>query len=211
MSIAQARAAGKFSAFTLLEIVLAVAILAMMSVAIYRFVVSNVTAVRLSTELNAADAQYAGFLSLLTEQWEELPAGTGALTGEPLKLNDESRDVITWITSAGPGLLTRYAAGEYLVRMQLRPIQKESDVLELGFLRRPLTSAEGDDSAETWVGLIRGVRTLKIEYFDSRLNSWVDRWTDASTLPWLVKVTLGRRDTPAPWEAVVALKRRPIS
>jgi len=43
--------------FTLLEVTLAVGILAMMSVAIYRFVQSNLTAMRVSSEASAADAR----------------------------------------------------------------------------------------------------------------------------------------------------------
>ena len=42
--------------FTLLEITLAVAILATMSLAIYRFVQSNLTALRVSSDASAADA-----------------------------------------------------------------------------------------------------------------------------------------------------------
>ena len=43
-------------AFTLLEIVLAVAILGMMTMVIYRFVASNLTIMRVSTAENVADA-----------------------------------------------------------------------------------------------------------------------------------------------------------
>jgi len=120
MFIAQAKARAR-AAFTLLEIMLAVAILAMMSLAIYRFVQANLTALRISSEASVVDAQYAGFISLLTTEWADLPAGTGALLGEPLKLGDRPRDEITWVCGAGPGLLTRYAAGQYRVSMRLRP------------------------------------------------------------------------------------------
>src|SRR2546423_4240824 len=46
--------------FTLLEIMLAVAILGMMSLAIFRFVQSNMIAMYLSSNTAAADAQYGG-------------------------------------------------------------------------------------------------------------------------------------------------------
>ena len=51
--------------FTLLEITLAVAILGMMSLTIFRFVQSNLTALRVSSDVNAAEAQYDGFRDLL--------------------------------------------------------------------------------------------------------------------------------------------------
>jgi prepilin-type N-terminal cleavage/methylation domain-containing protein len=193
-------------AFTLLEITLAVAILAMMSMAIYRFVATNLTALRISADAGAIDTQYAGFLNLLTAQWQDLPSGVGAMTGEALKLNDRSRDEITWTCAAGPGLLTRYAAGDYRVSLRLRPVAKESDKLEIGVMRKP-TDDSTDAANETWVPLLPNVQTLQIRYFDPRLNTWVDRWADTATLPRLVKVTIGRPDNPVPWEAIVALSR----
>jgi prepilin-type N-terminal cleavage/methylation domain-containing protein len=195
--------------FTLLEITLAVAILAMMSLAIYRFVQANITALRVSADQAAVDARYTGLLNLLTAQWQSLPTGTGALTGEPLKLNDRPRDEVTWICSAGPGLLTRYASGDYLVSLRLRPTKAGGDRMEIGFARKP-NNSEGSTAAESWVPLLDNVGSLQVRYFDPRLNSWVERWTDTSTLPRLIRLVIGRPDQAAPWEAIVALGRTPL-
>jgi prepilin-type N-terminal cleavage/methylation domain-containing protein len=197
-------------AFTLLEIMLAVAILGMMSMAIYRFVVTNMTALRVSAAAGATDDQYSGFLNMLTAQWQSLTPGNGALTGEPLKLNERSRDEITWICGPGPGLLTRYAGGDYRVSMRLRPMVKDGDKMEIGVVRRPKEDAVGDTSHDSWVPLVPNVQTLQIRYFDPRLNTWVDRWSDTIALPRLVKLTIGRADNPVPWEAIVALGRTPL-
>src|SRR5947208_7335685 len=189
--------------FTLLEISLAVAILAMMSLAIYRFVQANITAVRVSSDQTLIDARYTGLLNLLSAQWQSLPSGVGALTGEPLKLNDRPRDEVTWICSAGPGLLTRYASGDYVVSLRGRPMQGSADLMEIGMVRKPRGSSDPD--SESWVPLLRNVSSLQVRYFDPRLNSWVERWTDTMTLPRLVKIAVGRSDLPVPWEAVIAL------
>lgn len=209
MFTARAKCA-RSSAFTLLEIMFAVVILAMMSVAIYRFVQSNLTALRVSAEVNATDARYSGFESLLATQWQSLPAGTGALLGEPFKLNERPRDEITWVSSAGPGLLTRYAAGEWRVSMRLRPVAKDSDKMEIGLARRPKTDEANAGDRESWIPLLPNVHSMQIRYFDPRLNTWVDRWTDTVTLPRLVKVAIARTDSPAPWEAIIALGRTPL-
>ncbi len=200
---------GGRGAFTLLEITLAVAILAMMSLSIYRFVQSNLTALRLSTEANEDDARYAAFVNLLTAQWQSLPSGSGALHGEPLKLDNRSQDEITWVCSAGPGLLTRYAPGDFFVSMRLRPVDKKSDRLALGIVRKPKGEATFSDERETWVPLINDVESLQIRYYHPRLNSWVDRWSDNATLPHLVKLVIGHKDS-APMEAVIALNRTPL-
>jgi hypothetical protein len=188
---------------------LAVAILAMMSLAIYRFVATNLTVLRVSSEENLIEARYSGLLNLLTAQWQSLPSA-GALTGEPFKFNEIPRDEITWVCSSGPGLLTRYAAGEFIVSMRLKRMNESSDLMQIGFTRKPRETAEGSNEGETWVPLLDDVRSLKIDYFDSRLNAWVPRWSDTSTLPRLVRLVIGRPDRSTPWEAVVALGRTPL-
>jgi prepilin-type N-terminal cleavage/methylation domain-containing protein len=192
--------------FTLLEITLAVAILATMSLAIYRFVQSNLTALRASSDANAADACYSGLRDLLTAQWQSLPSGQGAITGEPFKLNDRQRDQIQWVCGAGSGLLTRYAPGQFTVSLRLQPKNNKSDQLDLGFLRTP----QDGSGQETWVPLIKNISSLQIRYFDPQLNSWIDRWTNALRRPWLVKITVGRTDAAEPWEAIIPLRRTPF-
>jgi len=196
--------------FTLLEIIMAVAILATMAVAIYRFVQSNMVAIRLSSEAIAADARYDGLREVLAQQWQSLPSGQGALLGDAFKLNDRERDEVRWICSAGPGLMTRYAAGDFAVALRLQSGKKDSDRLDLGFLRKPKDDSSLTNVNESWIPLIEDVRSLQVRYFDARLNVWVERWTDTGTLPRLVKVTINRSDAAAPWEAIIPLGRTPL-
>ena len=195
--------------FTLLEIIVAVAILATMAMAIYRFVQSNMTAIRVSSDAIAADARYEGLREVLMAQWQSLPPGKGALLGDTYKLNDRSRDEIRWICGAGPGLMTRYASGDYIVSLRLQS-EKNSDRYDLGFLRKPRSDSAISDVHESWVPLIDNVSSLQIRYFDVRLNTWVERWTDTGTLPRLVKVTIGRPDASVPWQAIIPLGRTPL-
>lgn len=198
------------SGFTLLEVMLAVAILSMMALAIYRFVQSNLIAIRVSSEASAADVRYDGLGDLLTGQWQSLAPGTGALLGEPLKLNDRPRDEIRWACGAGPGLLTRYAPGDFVVTLRLQRENEKSDRLDLGLLRKPKNDQAITAENETWVPLIENVYSLQIRYFDPRLNSWLDRWSDNLTLPRLVKVTIERGEGFVPWEVIVPLGRTPM-
>ena len=43
----------------------------------------------------------------------------------------------------------------------------------------------------------------------SRLNAWVERWTDTGTLPRLIQITLERPNR-TNWSAIVALGRTPL-
>jgi prepilin-type N-terminal cleavage/methylation domain-containing protein len=196
--------------FTLLEIIMAVAILATMALAIYRFVQSNLVAIRLSSGATAADARYDGLREVLANEWQSLPSGRGALLGDTFKLNDRERDEVRWICGAGPGLMTRYAAGDFVVALRLQSEKKDSDRLDLGFLRKPKDDSSLTNVNESWIPLIEDVRSLQVRYFDARLNVWVERWTDTGTLPRLVKVTVNRSDAAAPWEAIIPLGRTPM-
>ena len=181
----------------------------MMALAIYRFVEVNVLAIRISAETTAADAQYTGLRGLLMAQWQSLAPGKGAMTGEPAKLGDRARDEIRWTCSAGPGLLTRYASGDFAVWLRVKPSGKKNDELDLGVLRRPLVEGGLVHDSDSWMPLIKNVSVFEIRYFDPRLNIWVDRWTDTLLLPRLVKLTVGRTDANAPWEVIIPLGRTP--
>lgn len=196
-------------AFTLLEIMLAVGILAMMSLAIYRFAQTNVTSMRLSAAADAIDSQYEGLRELLKVDLAVLAPGSGALLGDALKVGDRDRDEITWIAGAGPGVVTRYAAGDYKVSLRLRSLGEKSNQLDLGLLRKPKNDTAVSNAHETWVRLIENVKSLQVRYFDSRLNVWVPRWTDTATLPRLVKFTIGRSDATTPLEIIIPLNRTP--
>jgi prepilin-type N-terminal cleavage/methylation domain-containing protein len=201
---------GGARAFTLLEIMLAVIVLGMMALVIYRFVQTNVTAIRVSSETEAVAARYDGLRELLTQHLQSLPPGAGALAGESLKIEGHDRDELTWFCSAGPGVLTRYASGDYRVSLRLRRHDAKSQQLDLGVLRKPKDDTAVSNEHETWVRLIDNVATLQIRFFDSRLNTWVQRWTDTVTLPRLVKVVIGRTDTNVPTEIIVPLARMPL-
>jgi prepilin-type N-terminal cleavage/methylation domain-containing protein len=195
--------------FTLLEVIMAVAILATMALAIYRFVQSNIVAIRLSTQASAADARYDGLREVLTTQWQQVPPGRRAFSGDAFKVNDREQDEVRWVCSAGPGLMTRYAAGEFIVALRMQRAKNGSGY-ELGLLRKPKDDASLTNANETWVPLIQNVSSLEIEYLDGADNQWVQKWNESSAnLPSLIRVTLQRSDTPTPWQAIIPLVRRP--
>jgi prepilin-type N-terminal cleavage/methylation domain-containing protein len=209
MSTEQGKHGRRRGGFTLLEIILAAAILGLMSMAIFRFVQANIAALRISATESMEEARYTGLLDVLTFQWQDLPIGVGALAGDAYKFNDRPRDEIVWACGAGPGLFTRYASGEFTVRMRLRPMKGGRDRLQLGCDRKTREGAEGANEKETWVPLINDVSGLRIRYFDTRLNAWVERWTDTGTLPRLIEIIIQRPNRPD-WQAVVALGRTPL-
>jgi hypothetical protein len=192
-----------------MEIMLAVGILGMMSVAIFRFVQSNMIALQLSSDSSAADAQYAGLRDLLTAEWQSLNPLRANMVGEPFKLGDRERDEIKWKSSAGPGLLTRYAPGDFTVVLRLQPGNEKGGWLDLGLSRKAQADSDTEEARETWVPLIKNVNSLEISYFDANANNWLPRWPLGGRLPLLVKITVGRTDSAVPWETIIPLRRTP--
>ena len=199
----------RISGFTLLEIMLAVGILGLMSLAIFRFVQSNMLALRLSADTAARDSQYDGLRDLLTTEWQNLGSVRSKMYGEAFKINDRERDWVRWTSGAGPGLLTRYAPGDFTVTLGLQPESEKSNRLDLGLLRKPTDDSDSGKTNETWVPLIKNVSSLQISYFSPNLNNWIDRWSNTSQSPWLVRLTVGRTDSAVPWEVIIPLRRTP--
>jgi prepilin-type N-terminal cleavage/methylation domain-containing protein len=201
--------------FTLLEVIIATVIIALLTFGLYRFIASNLNALRHSTDLHDERQSVQGLMKFLQVQLGELPTRRqGVLSGAPFKFNNLSSDEMTWICSAGHGLMTDAAEQDYKVTLALQP-EKDTKVLELGLRREPA----GDENDQrlnpsfftrgtgtqkyNWVPLIRGVAAVKIRYFDSRLNALVDRWNDPNARPRVVSISIWRDPDDLPYEAVL--------
>lgn len=202
--------------FTLLEVIIATVIIALMTFGLYRFIASNLNALRQSTELHDEREAMQSFLRFLQIQLGDLsPRRQGVLTGAPFKFNNVSSDEMTWICGAGQGVLTDAAEDDYKVTLALQPIEKGSNILELGLRREP-AGTENDQRLNAdfftrgagtqkynWLPLMRGVAAIKIRYFDPRLNAIVDRWNDQNSRPSLVMLSIWRHPDDAPFEATL--------
>ncbi len=203
-------------AFTLLEVIIATMIIGMMVLSIYRFLATNITAMRVSTELADDREAVQAVVRLLDAQLTDLPLHKpGMLTGKPLKFRNLSNDEITWRCFAGPGVLTTAAPGEYHVTLTIQPVNERSTETELGLRRKPIDPLEALDSTQpvrgsgtdkyNWAPLIRPMAALEIRYFNLQLNAWQDAWTDENRRPDLVRVRLWKHADEPPIEAVLAV------
>ena len=210
--------------FTLLEVMLAAAILIVITVAVSRFTVLTVQSAEFSAQNSAETLACDGLGRLLAAQLSALPAGQNeSLVGMSIKSSSGRRDALQLIVPAGNGLLTPDAKGLYQVTLLIREIPRGSGKMVLGLERQPWIDDDDDDddddtpgsgSAKTnplatveklpsdWVPLMDGVQQLEIAYFDSRLDSWVDRWTDLAMLPNLVRLRLTLSAGQPPYEIV---------
>ena len=200
--------------FTLLEVMIATMIIALLATTLLRFVSTNLRAMKDTTELQDERESLQAVVRFLQTQLADLPPRqNGVLLGNPLKLHDLSSDELIWRTHAGQGVLTAAAPGEYRVTMTVQPVESTSSELELGLRREPITPearadvdffARGSGASKyNWVSLIRPMAAFEVRYFDPRLNAWLDRWTDQTARPQLVRVRLWKNADDPPVEAIL--------
>ncbi len=202
--------------FTLLEVMLAVAIMGLMTISIFRFVKSTLAAVKESTEDTEEQLAIERLVALVQEQLYNLPArGQTNIQGEAIKLGGVDFDSLEWRSRGGPGLMTTAATGEYRVKLRIQPIEKFSNKYEIGFWRRPALLdtdgglvAGGSDKDATWVPLLQRVSAMRIRYWDSRLGQLLDAWRDPAARPAFIILSITREGEETPYEAVL---RIPIS
>jgi general secretion pathway protein J len=204
------------SGFTLLEVMLAVAIMALTTLGIFRFVQSTVRAVAASVDDTEEQLAVERLVALVQEEFYNLPVrGQTNIQGEGTRLNGVDFDSIEWRSRGGPGLMTTAATGEYRVKFRIQPVEKNSTKYEIGYWRRPAlieTSGGlvegGSDKDATWVPLMQHVAALRLRYWDSRLGQLLDSWRDPTVRPSFVIMSVTLEGEITPYEAVL---RIPIS
>jgi hypothetical protein len=182
---------------------LAVMILGLVAGAIYRFVVVDLRAIKLSTDDTAEKGAAGALISVLHEEFSNLaPGEENALLGEAHKFNGKASDQVEWITQAGNGLFTEDASGSWKVTLILRP-QENSNTYTLGVLRQ--VQPDNNSKEQHWLPLLPNVDAIEIRYFDPRLNAWLEKWSDPQSRPSLVRVRIWRTDQDVPYESVIEL------
>lgn len=191
-------------------------IVALLSLSLYRFLTGQLAAIQLSKETVEGRESLQAVVSLLQEELAALnPRDDNQLLGEAKRFHSQSSDEITWLTTAGPGVLTSAAPGQYRVTLAVQPISDRSPELELG-LRRQRVDRDAQKNADfylrgtadqkyNWLSLARPIAALEFRYYDPRLSQWVDRWTDPKRLPTLVRIRLSRTPDEVSTEAVLTI------
>ncbi len=177
-------------------------VMALVAVAIYRFVETSLQAIKDSTDDTMQKGALQALVAVLEQEFSNLPpAEPSALLGEGHKFNGKDSDEVEWLSQAGNGLFTEAAEGQWKVTLILKP-QEHTNTYTLGLLRQ---APDNSTAAENWIPLLPNVDAIEIRYFDPRLNVWLEKWSDAQTRPALVRLRIWRTDQTVPYEAVIEL------
>ncbi len=201
------------SGFTLLEVILAVIILASLALSISKFVQSDLRAIQSSVQDTEEQLAVERLASLVQEELCNIvPRSQSSLLGEGLKLGGTNLDSIEWRSRGGPGLMTTAASGEYRVKLRMQPLKDNQNKYEIGLWRRPaLLDTEsglivgGSDKDATWVPLLQNVTGLTIRYWDARIGQVLDNWRDQNARPSFIILSILREGEESPYEAVLSI------
>jgi prepilin-type N-terminal cleavage/methylation domain-containing protein len=190
--------------FTLLEVIIAVMLIAMVAVTIQRFVGATMTGISVSTERQQDVETMNALFRYVKSQLDELPVhGQTLIMGYEHLYGTLHADELQLRCSQGEGTLTGAAEGEWFVTLTLREQQENRRKLDLGLIRRPADGSNDKDL--NWIPLVRDVAGLKFEYFDPRLNAWQTKWNDQSSKPLLVRMQVWRTPDSVPELAVFTI------
>jgi prepilin-type N-terminal cleavage/methylation domain-containing protein len=202
------------AAFTLLEVIIATAIIALLTMSLYGFINSTLQAIEFTTQMTEDRQSLVAVATLIGSQLNDLPPRkSGVLLGKQLKIKGVSTDELTWLTREGQGVMTGAAPGEYRVTFTAQESEKDKSVLELGLRRELVTPDEKSDmdffkrggaaAKYNWLPLYRPVAGVEIRYWDPRLNSPVSQWNDPNARPAFVHMKIWKTPDDLPYEVVM--------
>ena len=199
--------------FTLIEVMVATLMLALLVFALYRFISTTLRALDTSTQIAEERQSVEALTRVVQAQLNDLPVrGSGVLLGKANQFQNLPSDEMTWLCRAGQGVMTGAAPGEYRVTLTVQPAKDKSSELELG-LRREIATAEsksdidffqrGGSAKYNWLPLIRPVAALEIRYWDARTNSLIKQWNDLNSRPSFVQMKIWKNADDLPYEVIL--------
>ncbi len=190
------------AAFTLLEVLIGVMVIGLLTLGVYKFVRTNLLAVQLSTQLTKEQQEMDGLINFIRVQLNDLPAkGVGVLSGSAAKWRDMPTDKMEWMCTAGHGLLTTAARGEYFGTLTIAPVpDKTSPDWHIVLRRRP---TENQESNYDELELMRPAVSLEIHYWNPNTGGELERWNDQNMRPSMVRIKIKRTANSEPIEVVL--------
>ena len=198
---------------TILEVVLAVAILSMISVTVFQFVRSNIQAISISSEEINNQLAVERMTEMVQEEFFSFPGrGQSTLLSKAVRLSGRDVDSVEWRSKGGPGLMTTAAKGEYIARLRIKPLKDNAAKYEIGIEREiamqetalGLVASLGVSKPD-WIPLIPNAQSLRLRFFDPRVNTEVDSWTDTASRPSYMRLSVMREGDLVPLEAVIGI------
>lgn len=215
------------SAFTLMEVILSLSLLALLSGMVFGIVRVSMTTAMETRQVQLENDELNRFISLCRHSFQSLPS-TAILT---LKITDTSQPIKQELTMSGApdafsfglnpmsyndtiiGTRPDYAATEaaesgqqlyYLAISRKDIIPKDPDTGEIVAQTTGEGVAAPDDQGRYWMPLMQNVTSLTWRFYKVDDDTWVEEW-DSTNLPQLVEMNLLLAERTLPIRVVFAL------
>jgi len=182
------------AAFTLLEIMVAIALLAMILIAIYSSWNSILKGTRVGLDAAAAAQRVRITMRTLHDSLLCACMFSASPTNYAFAV-DSSEDfsTLSFVARLPKSFPRNGKFGDLTTRRLTFAVESEpgSNTRQLVLRQRPLIMDFDKDEMEFPLVLARDVTKFIVEYYDPRTGDWLSEWAASNTLPREVKITLG--------------------
>ena len=181
----------RVGAFTLIEIMMAMAIFALVLTAIYAIW----TLILKSSKLGMAAAAQVQRERISVRVIEDALISTRSFAADlqhyAFVAENGDEATLSFVARLPKSFPRSGKFGDFDVRRLTFSVEsKLGSERELVLRQNPILMDVDVDEKEHPLVLAKGVNKLRFEFWDVRLNDWVDEWTQTNQLPKLVKVTV---------------------
>lgn len=187
----------RYRAFTLLEVMLALAILTLLAGALYAMVDATLRATSELEMRTNRSQQIRGFIELCRKTFRALPASSSFA----VRINQEGENLMPELVFRNaPGLFAWGEPGEEPTSTILGVRPQLGGLVSLSLLQDSDEEIGsyllGGSPKQAWLPLISGLRKVEWRFYDPRTTVWMKEWKEQGFRPSLVELTLTIEEGP---------------
>ncbi|MCS7062551.1 MAG: prepilin-type N-terminal cleavage/methylation domain-containing protein [Methylacidiphilales bacterium] len=177
---------GERRAFTLLEVMLAVSVLALLVGMLWTVVKSSIESAHYIQQVQTEQQQFVALNAFLENLFRRLPAEAQITS----RLKDQGSKGLSllYITNA-PGAIYLLNQGANIDTLVLGAREQIGGYVQFS-LFSSASAVDTSDENEPPLDLIKDLADIQWRYFDVRSQQWMTDWLDTSTKPGLIELTL---------------------
>ncbi len=198
----------KRGGFLLIELVLALAVLVLVSLGVYKIIQATLESASEIRRNHRTTQEIQGMIELTRRAMRNLP-GNAEITNRTTA--DGGRYFPELVLDKAPAAFALGPAALHYGPQVLAIRPQIGGLFQFVLIFEPELSATGepvDDTPSRSLRLLGDVRSLEWRFFDPRTSRWVEKWEETTARPRLVRMLLGIAGHENPFVATFALPDR---
>ncbi len=187
----------QIKAFTLLEILIAISILALIVTAIYSSWTAILRATKVAQDATASVQRARIVIRVLEDSLGSAHAFAQNMAYYRFLAENGSESSLSFVAHLAKSFPRSGKFGDFDVRRLTFSLEPGTQGNKQLVLRQtPLLLETDDEEKANPLVLAENVKEFKTEFWDTRQNDWVEEWTQTNQLPKLVRIILRLSDNP---------------